>query len=118
MAAPPMSALGQKQTFQHSMSALPPKADIVECNRHVRFVPKADISVRWVEAKGRISVSPLHAAAPTWHDTGVAKTKFTTQWGHTPPSCGTAQCATPLPTDATVRIFTGWHIERRQVPAF
>jgi len=27
------------------MSALPPKADIVECDRHVRFVPKADISV-------------------------------------------------------------------------
>ena len=26
------------------MSALPPKADIVECDRHVRFVPKADIS--------------------------------------------------------------------------
>ena len=66
------------------MSALPPKADTVECNRHVRFVPKADISVRWVEAKGRISVSPLHL---------FAKTKFTTQWGHTPPSCGTAQCA-------------------------
>jgi hypothetical protein len=27
------------------MSALPPKADIVERNRHVRFVPKADIGV-------------------------------------------------------------------------
>ena len=25
------------------MSALPPKADIAECDRHVRFVPKADI---------------------------------------------------------------------------
>jgi hypothetical protein len=25
------------------MSALPPKADIVEPDRHVRFVPKADI---------------------------------------------------------------------------
>jgi signal transduction histidine kinase len=25
------------------MSALPPKADIVECDRHVRSVPKADI---------------------------------------------------------------------------
>jgi hypothetical protein len=25
------------------MSALPPKADIVECDRHVRFVPIADI---------------------------------------------------------------------------
>jgi hypothetical protein len=25
------------------MSALPPKADIAECDGHVRFVPKADI---------------------------------------------------------------------------
>jgi len=36
---PLMSALGQKQTFSASlagMSALPPKADIAECNRHVR----------------------------------------------------------------------------------
>ena len=40
-----MSALGQKQTFgpRKSMSALPPKVDIVERDRHVRFVPKADI---------------------------------------------------------------------------
>src|SRR6516165_9467989 len=39
-----MSALGQKQTLQsvRPMSALPPKADIAECCRHVRFVPKAD----------------------------------------------------------------------------
>jgi hypothetical protein len=27
------------------MSALPPKADIVERDRHVRFVPKADIEL-------------------------------------------------------------------------
>jgi hypothetical protein len=40
-----MSALGQKQTFapQKVMSALPPKADISRHDRHVRFVPKADI---------------------------------------------------------------------------
>jgi hypothetical protein len=40
-----MSALGQKRTFPRAqlMSALPPKADIAECDRHVRFVPKADI---------------------------------------------------------------------------
>jgi hypothetical protein len=38
------SALGQKQTSRSeiTMSALPPKADIAERNRHVRFVPKAD----------------------------------------------------------------------------
>jgi hypothetical protein len=41
----PTSALGQKQT-SHSkiaMSASPPKADIAERDRDVRFVPKADI---------------------------------------------------------------------------
>jgi hypothetical protein len=43
-----MSALGQKRTFHQGqpMSALPSKADIAERDRHVRFVPKADISVR------------------------------------------------------------------------
>src|SRR5262249_367922 len=42
---PPMSALGQKRTSHdvRAMSALPPKADIVQCGRHVRFVPKADL---------------------------------------------------------------------------
>ena len=35
---------GQKPTLQCvcAMSALPPKADIAERDRHVRFVPKAD----------------------------------------------------------------------------
>jgi hypothetical protein len=42
---PAMSALGQKRTLEHVrvMSALPPKADIAECDCDVRFVPKADI---------------------------------------------------------------------------
>jgi hypothetical protein len=42
-----MSALGQKQTslFAQVMSALPPKADIERHDRHVRFVPKADIRI-------------------------------------------------------------------------
>jgi hypothetical protein len=45
MGAAPMSALGQKQTFKRRrvMSALPPKADIAKRDRHVCFVPKADI---------------------------------------------------------------------------
>jgi hypothetical protein len=30
-------------TPPRGMSALPPKADIAECDGHVRFVPKADI---------------------------------------------------------------------------
>jgi hypothetical protein len=40
-----MSALGQKQTSdcRPVMSALPPKADMVQHNRDVCFVPKADI---------------------------------------------------------------------------
>ena len=40
-----MSALGQKQTLGKArlMSALPPKADINQDGRDVRFVPKADI---------------------------------------------------------------------------
>ena len=39
-----MSALGQKQTFERLrlMSALPPKADMDQHGRDVRFVPKAD----------------------------------------------------------------------------
>jgi hypothetical protein len=41
-----MSALGQKQTSRsvRPMSALPPKADIVQHDRDVRFVPQADIN--------------------------------------------------------------------------
>src|SRR5262250_3194513 len=40
-----MSALGQKRTFSsgRAMSRLPPKADIVDHDWDVRFVPKADI---------------------------------------------------------------------------
>jgi len=40
-----MSALGQKRTFTRlqPMSALPPKADLDQHGRDVRFVPKADI---------------------------------------------------------------------------
>jgi hypothetical protein len=42
----PMSALGQKRTSRPeiSMSALPPKADIVHGGGNVRFVPEADIT--------------------------------------------------------------------------
>jgi hypothetical protein len=41
-----ISALGQKQTSRPeiSMSALPPKADIRQRGRHVRFVPKTDLT--------------------------------------------------------------------------
>jgi hypothetical protein len=40
-----MSALGQKQTLgpRNAMSALPPKAYMVQRDGYVRFVPKADL---------------------------------------------------------------------------
>jgi hypothetical protein len=43
-----MSALGQKQTldWRPLMSALPPKADMVQLGDDVRFVPQADIAKR------------------------------------------------------------------------
>jgi len=43
-----MSAMGQKQTSQgiSRMSALPPKADVVQHDCDVRFVPKADMAYR------------------------------------------------------------------------
>jgi len=39
--------MSEKQTFSNvrRMSALPPIADIAECDWDVRFVPKADIEV-------------------------------------------------------------------------
>ena len=41
-----MLALGQKRRLKRlrPMSVLPPKADIAEHGRHVRYVPKADIA--------------------------------------------------------------------------
>jgi len=50
---PLMSALGQKRTFTRlqPMSALPPKADMTEQDRDVRFVPITEVLSR--------SVSPL-----------------------------------------------------------
>jgi hypothetical protein len=42
-----MSALDHKGTWKRlrPMSAFPPKADIVQRDRDVRFVPKADITL-------------------------------------------------------------------------
>jgi hypothetical protein len=42
-----------------TMSAIPPKADIAERDRHVRFVPKADISSYSITSSARAS-SALH----------------------------------------------------------
>src|SRR5262245_43346635 len=61
----PMSALGHKQTFapQKVMSALPPKADMCDATRDVRFGPIADIApeVRYNERDRQ----PCLQAAPT-----------------------------------------------------
>jgi len=53
---PPVSALGQKQTFapQKAMSALPPKADMCGATRDVRFGSLADIC----SAKGHVRFTP------------------------------------------------------------
>jgi Tripartite tricarboxylate transporter family receptor len=69
-----MSALGQKRTFasDQPMSALPPKADMDQHGRDVRFVPKADIVVGigydWCSGSGGITMKLprrkfLHLAA-------------------------------------------------------
>ena len=59
-----MSALGQKRTSRRAraMSALPPKADIDQHGRDVRFVPKADIARRSIEC--RYSAALLLSLAP------------------------------------------------------
>jgi hypothetical protein len=61
-----MSALGQKQTSRlvRVMSALPPKADIAECRRYVRFVPKAD-SCSAAAVANRTIGAPNIGHAPT-----------------------------------------------------
>src|SRR5215469_11290667 len=54
-----MSALGQKQTSEHdwTMSALPPKADMVQQDGDVRFVPKADIRGNYSITKSARAIS-------------------------------------------------------------
>src|SRR5262249_16666723 len=54
-----MSALGQKRTLGHlrAMSALPPKADMDQHCRDVRFVPKADILRCSIERRYSITSS-------------------------------------------------------------
>jgi hypothetical protein len=56
----PMSALGQKRTLRRSiaMSAIPPKTDVAEPDRNVRFVPKADIN-HFLELRGMSGWSAL-----------------------------------------------------------
>ena len=63
-----MSALGHKRTFavQNGMSALPPKADMCNAKRNVRFVPIAD--VRWVSVFYPLALPLWHARAKTLAD--------------------------------------------------
>ena len=60
---PLMSALGQKRTLTalNLMSALPPKADIADPMRNVRFVPEADISAAARHARSDIGPKGLRA---------------------------------------------------------
>src|SRR5262249_15570446 len=62
---PPMSALGQKQTWKlvRVMSALPPKADMDQQGRDVRFVPIADISL--IQSPRRHEQEPLGKVRPS-----------------------------------------------------
>jgi hypothetical protein len=74
----PMSALGQKQTWMHVrvMSALPPKADMDQHGRDVRFVPKADIvNAAAVSAKSRNRTCQNGTLPRTCHALQVAGTK-------------------------------------------
>jgi hypothetical protein len=60
---PLMSAMGQKQTLRlaHSMSALPPKADIVRYGGNVRKMsrypirPSARVRIHWSRYANRLS---------------------------------------------------------------
>ena len=69
---PPMPALGHKQTLGHvrSMSALPPKADIAEGDRHVRFVPIADIGLltRSSARSGAVALAFARSAVAAGHE--------------------------------------------------
>jgi len=62
-----MSALGHKQTKRHqgAMSALPPKADIEQTSRYVRFVPKANNAVHKKRCYSMTSSAVLDSLA--WH---------------------------------------------------
>jgi hypothetical protein len=60
-----MSHMGQKQTSRPeiSMSALPPKADMVQHDHDVRFVPKADVKT------GSRQIDKLECDAGVFFDT-------------------------------------------------
>jgi len=55
-----MSALGHKRTLARvrAMSALPPKADIRYGDRHVRFVPKAQVDWAFDEMRKLVDTLP------------------------------------------------------------
>jgi hypothetical protein len=71
---PCMSLLGQKQTLRPeiSMAALPPKADITERDRHVCFVPKADVS-RCSKIRYRRSAYSITSSARPSNGSGMLR---------------------------------------------
>ena len=68
---PLMSALGQKRTWdcRSLMSALPPKADMVQHDRDVRFVLKADIASSLANVRPRRAENSncSHHQQPEWN---------------------------------------------------
>src|SRR5215470_9046652 len=64
MSVPSMSALGHKQTKRHqgAMSALPPKADIEQTSRYVRFSNRPS-RVKHFQAIHHFSVDVAHGLA-------------------------------------------------------
>ena len=65
-----MSTLGQKRTLRgvRPMSALPPKADVDQYGRDVRFVPKADMgrALIFVPAHTRSHFVGPHCCRPAY----------------------------------------------------
>ena len=89
-----MSALGHKQTLKRAgaMSALPPKADIVELDRNVRFVPKADMAApraHWRDVvylalicgRKHYAVSGFDKAASIWSSAQSISSRVITSGG-------------------------------------
>src|SRR5215472_10917521 len=63
-------ALGQKRTLKRlrPMSALPPKADIADCDCDVRFVPKADSCTAAIDVRSSAAPSQCNCHIPARTD--------------------------------------------------
>src|SRR5262252_2492838 len=86
-----MSALGQKQTLGKArlMSALPPKADMVQHGRDVCFVPKADScsAAKSIERSDDFIDQRLHVEVIGWRNADTP-TGFFDRTGNDRPNGG------------------------------